>query len=100
MNRLANCSRWAVVALVVLVLAPAAGLAAPATSSSDNKSNDSPAEKLRAALDQKTDVVIDNQPLDLAITQLGEQTKINFVIDRATIQQAGIDLQASPVTLK
>jgi len=99
MKCLATCSRWAVAAFVVLVLAQAVGLAAPATSS-DNKSNDSPAEKLRTALDQKTDVVIDNQPLDLAIGQLGEQTKINFVIDRATIQQLGIDLQASPVTLK
>jgi hypothetical protein len=38
--------------------------------------------------------------LDLAIGQLGEQTKINFVIDRLTIQQQGIDLQGSPVTLK
>jgi type II secretory pathway component GspD/PulD (secretin) len=100
MIRLATCSRSAAVALVALVLASTTGLAAPATSSSENKNNDSPAEKLRAALDQKTDVVIDNQPLDLAINQLGEQTKINFVIDRLTIQQLGIDPQASPVTLK
>jgi hypothetical protein len=52
---------------------------------------DSPAEKLRKTLDQTISVEFVDQPLHLALAQLREQTKINFVLDRMTINQMGID---------
>src|SRR6185437_14296781 len=46
---------------------------------------ETPAEKIRKALDQVRDLEINDHPLDAAVNQLREQTGINFVIDRATL---------------
>ncbi len=60
----------------------------------------SPAEKIKKQLDQTTTLEIAEQPLNLALNQIREQTKINFVIDRFTIQQMGMDPEQLPVSAK
>jgi type II secretory pathway component GspD/PulD (secretin) len=60
----------------------------------------SPAEKIKKQLDQTTTLEIADQPLSLALNQIREQTKINFVIDRFTIQQMGMDPEQMPVSAK
>jgi hypothetical protein len=83
--------------LMVIEFAPAA----PVNSgTSDPKKSDSPAEKVRQALDEITDLTIERQPLAVAIAQLRDQGKINLVLDTFQIQQAGIDPQAVEVNLK
>jgi hypothetical protein len=90
----------------VLVLAwivlPAAAPAAPAGSPTESKPKvESSAEKVRKILDQVGEnVEIIDQPLELAIAQLHELTKLNFVLDRLTIQQMGVDPSSAAVNLK
>lgn len=83
---------------VVLALTPTLLTAAPAGPEKGKAA--SPAEKLRADLDQVISIEITEQPLDLALKQLHEQTKLNFVIDRWTIQQMGMQPENMPVTIK
>src|SRR5579872_821789 len=84
---------------VVLALTPALLMAAPATPEKGKAA--SPAEKIRADLDQVISVEITEQPLDLALKQLHEQTKINFVIDRWGLQQMGMQIEGmAPVNVK
>jgi hypothetical protein len=79
----------ALAAILGLVLAPAALLAAPATEPKPKA--ESPCEKIRKALDQTIESLeIVDQPLSLAINQLKEQTKINFVLDTVTLANSGI----------
>jgi hypothetical protein len=85
------------VAVLILVGTPALLAAAPAA---DPKKNESPAEKVRKALDQPIDVDIAEQPMANAINQLKEQTKLNIVLDAMTLAQNGIDINNSPVTVK
>jgi hypothetical protein len=88
-------------ALAWLVL-PAVAPAAPAASPGEPRPRaDSAAEKVRKVLDQVADSVeIVDQPLELAIAQLHETTKLNFVLDRLTIQQMGVDPSSAAVNLK
>jgi hypothetical protein len=85
---------------VACLLLPASLSAAPGSDAKDVKKTEAPAEKIKKALDQTTDLELENQPLGLAINQLREQTKLNFVLDRWTIQQLGIDPDQSPVNVK
>jgi hypothetical protein len=79
----------ALAAVLGLVLAPAALLAAPATEPKPKA--ESATEKIRKALDQTIESLeIVDQPLSLAINQLKEQTKINFVLDTVTLANSGI----------
>jgi hypothetical protein len=59
-----------------------------------------PGERIRKVFDQKITIEITEQPLFLALNQLREQTKINFVLDRQTLQNMGQDPEALPVTVK
>jgi type II secretory pathway component GspD/PulD (secretin) len=59
----------------------------------------STADKLRHDLDQNVTLKIQEQPLGLAVNQIREQTKLNLVLDRFTLQQAGIDPDMVPVTV-
>jgi type II secretory pathway component GspD/PulD (secretin) len=93
-------ARWCLPAVLALAWAAAPALAAPGTPATDTKKSDSPADKLRKALDQTTDVTIENQGLETAINQLADQAKINVVIDRWTIQNMGIDPNGATVTVK
>jgi len=58
------------------------------------------AEKIRKDLDQVVSVEIVEQPLPLAIEYLRDKTKINFVLDRLTMNQMGIDADQTPVTVR
>jgi type II secretory pathway component GspD/PulD (secretin) len=71
-----------IAALCLLGFMPAAVLAAPI---SDEVKADFPAEKLRKALQQPVTIEIVDQPLEVAIQQLKEQTKLNFTLDRAAL---------------
>jgi hypothetical protein len=99
MCRLTACLLWLAALLVVaLLLTPA--LAAPAASAAEAKKTEYPAEKIKKALDQTTDLEITDQPLHLAVNQLREQTKVNFVIDRQVIALMGMDPEQMPVNVK
>jgi hypothetical protein len=60
----------------------------------------SPAEKIKKQLDQTVTLEVTDQPLNLALNQLREQAKINFVVDKFTIQQLGLDPEQMPVNVK
>ncbi|HKI30781.1 MAG TPA: hypothetical protein VKA46_02735 [Gemmataceae bacterium] len=83
---------------LALTAAPAAPVPSPRD---DKKPAEAPAEKIRKALDQEiANLEIENQQLNLAIEQLHEETKINFVLDRTTIAQMGIDVDSATVKAK
>lgn len=98
MPSLTRCVLWSMAVLAVAVLlSPARAAWAPDVS---NPKTETPAEKLRKALDQVRDLEIVDQPLPLAINQLREQTKINFVLDRTSLMTMGMDPDQSPVNVK
>lgn len=74
------------VALVV-VLAPAL----PGAPIPEKASAPGPAERLRKDLDQLITMEITEQTLDAAVNLLRDQTKINFVLDRLTLAQYGME---------
>jgi hypothetical protein len=85
-------------AALVLVVAPAISLGAPA---GDSKSKgESAAEKVRKALDQPIDVDLVDQPMINAINVLKEQTKVNIVVDNFTLAQNGIDVNTAQGNVK
>jgi hypothetical protein len=95
--------RPALVTGLALALALTAAPAAPVpTGDGEKKSAETPAEKVRKALDQNiANLEIENQQLPLALDQLREETKINFVLDRASIAQMGLDVDnGAPVKAK
>jgi hypothetical protein len=94
-------SRLLPVLALVVALHGARLLAAPVPSPSEEKPKaEAPAEKIRKILDQPTNLDIADQSLELAVAQLREETKINFVLDRPTIANLGIDPQGTAVQLK
>jgi hypothetical protein len=102
MQRLTS-PRSRLVAGLAFALALTAAPAAPVSPSRDDRAAAAtPAETVRRALDQTiANLDIDNQQLPLALDQLREETKINFVLDRGTLQLMGIDLDnAAPVKAK
>lgn len=84
--------------VLALVMAPA--LAAPVAPTTDAKKTETPAEKIKKALDETTDLEISDQPLHLAMAQLREQTKVNFVVDRQVIAMMGLDPDSMPINVK
>jgi hypothetical protein len=85
---------------VLLALLFGVSYAAP-DSPGDNPVKETPAEKIKKQLDKTLPTLeITDQPLKLAIAQLKEQTKINFVADQMVIAQMGIDMESTPVTVK
>jgi hypothetical protein len=83
-------------ALLVLLLLAWLATPAPAAPLGESRpKNDSPADRVRKALDQVTDVKIENQTLDAAINQLHEAHKINFVLDRTAVATMGIDMNGN-----
>ena len=57
-------------------------------------------DKVRKALDEPMSLEVTNQPLGVALNQIRERTGINFVVDRLTIQQAGIDPEQMQISVK
>jgi hypothetical protein len=92
-------------ARLVLVLAAmsigfdASGDASP-LNPTDKSKPVSAADKLRRELDQLITIDINEQPLNLAVNQLREQTHLNFVLDKFTLLQLGIDPDMVPVSAK
>ncbi len=84
---------------LVFALAPGSLSAAPAAGETKDKPA-TPAEKIKKQLDQTITLDIAEQPLNLALNQIREQTKINFVVDKLTIQQMGMDPDQMPVNAK
>lgn len=84
------------------VVFPAPAPAAPAGSAVGPRPKaESAAEKVRRTLDQVADTIdVTDQSLELAVAQFHELTKLNFVLDRLTIQQLSIDPSSAPVNLK
>lgn len=95
-------ARWSwLAAALLLVLTGSPIQGAPADSGGDAKKSEiTPAEKIKKALDQVSDLDISDQPLHLALAQLKEQTKVNFVLDRVTIANMGVDPEQTPVNVK
>ena len=95
-------TRHGLIASLAFALALTAAPAAPVPSAEDKKPADTAAEQVRKALNQNiTSLEIENQQLGLALEQLHEETKVNFVLDRATIQGMGIDVDnGAPVRAK
>ena len=85
--------------LLVFVLMPFLGSAAPAPDDAKARSRP-PADKIRKELERIINLDVDQQPLALAVAQVHELTKINFVLDRVTLAQSGIDPDQLTVTLK
>jgi hypothetical protein len=73
--------------------------AAPAPAA-DRDRPDGAADKIRKELNRSLNLEVDQQPLALAIGQLHESTKINFVLDRFSLAQSGIDPDQLSVSLK
>jgi len=95
-------TRWygLAAALALVVSTTTVAPAAPVGEKEEKKAG-TPAEKVRQALDATlASLEIENQPLNLAIDQLHEETKINFVLDANTIAQMGIDINTNPVKCK
>jgi hypothetical protein len=90
--------RWT--ALAVAALLATTAWAAPGTPVKDDKAGDSPAEKVKKALDQTTEINLENATLETAINQLAEAAKVNLVVDRWTLQNMGFDPNQLPVNLK
>jgi hypothetical protein len=97
-----NFRRHGLVAALAFAVALSAAPAAPVPPArEDKKAAEAPAEKVRKALDHNiASLEIENQALALALDQLHEEAKINFVLDRATIAQMGIDVDSVTVKTK
>ncbi len=100
--QLCNSKRHGMVAMLAFVLALSAAPAAPVPSTDDKKPAETPAEGVRKALNKNiASLDIENQQLPLALEQLHEETKVNFVLDRTTIQMMGINVDnGAPVRAK
>ena len=75
-------------AVLLLTLAPVLAWAAPGAPETKQAA---PAQKVRQQLDQPISLDITDQSLSAALNQIREKAKINFVVDRLTIQQMGMD---------
>lgn len=94
--------RWSALAVILSGLwMLATAHAAPVVADADTRAKtDSPAEKIRKALEQNISLDLADQSLQQAIIQLREQTKLNIVLDRVTLQMMGIAPDEAPATLK
>ncbi len=84
---------------LVLALTPALAFAAPIPSTAQNQET-SAAEKVKKQLDQQVTLEVTDQSLNAALNRLREQTNINFVVDRLTLQQLGMDPEQLHVSVK
>jgi hypothetical protein len=84
---------WRLALAGLVVAAAAAPAAAPRN---EPKKGPTAAEQVRKELDQPVTIDILDQPLALAVNQLREQTKINFVLDTVAVAQLGVDANQAP----
>jgi type II secretory pathway component HofQ len=84
--------------LLCLGIGSAAFLSAGAGPEPDRKPP-SAVDKVRKALDEPMSLDVTDQPLSAALNKIRDHTKINFVVDRLTIQQSGIDPEQAPISV-
>jgi hypothetical protein len=87
-------------AFQIALMLPVLAMAGPAPKEESKGKDEPAAERIKRALDKVMDIDIENQSLQLALNQLKEQTKINFVLDRQTAAMMGVDTDNTPVNLK
>src|SRR5947209_7575877 len=92
--------RWTRLAAAVALAWGLAGAAGAAPLPADRADGSNPAEKLRKDPERVISLDLDQQPLHLAINQLHEQTKVNFVLDRFTLGQMNVDPEQTTVSLR
>jgi hypothetical protein len=93
--------RWTLIAVLLMTpFSPA--IPAPGTSKPEDPDGktEPPAVRLRKAFDQNVSVDFQGLTLSAALESLREQTKVNFVLDRATAAQLGVVADEMPVSLK
>lgn len=100
MQLTARLERLALVVVFAWALTSTGLPAAPLAPGDDAKKTETPAEKIKKALDQTTDLELTEQPLHLAVAQLREQTKVNFVLDRQAIMMMGMAPEEVPISAK
>ena len=97
-----NCRlwRWSLSILIQasVSLPASASVGEPPTDS--KLKAESPAQTISKALDQPISVEFANAALQDAIAKLTDQTKLNFVLDRASMQQLGIVPEQSLIAVK
>jgi type II secretory pathway component HofQ len=91
-------SRWLLCGAALCFLLPLVSASFAVPKPEENK--ESAAEKCRKALEQVHSVDFQNITLAAAIEALRDQTKLNFVLDRATIQFMDMSPDETPVSLK
>jgi hypothetical protein len=90
--------RFCLVAACWVLFVKLAAFAAPLPT--EPKMPVSPAEKVRKVLDQVVSIEFAEQPLQSALAQLTEQTKIKFVLDRVALATMSAGDPDMPVTAK
>jgi type II secretory pathway component GspD/PulD (secretin) len=92
--------RLALTAAVACTLALTTSLFAAPGPADTKEKEATPAEKIKKQLDQPITLEVTDQSLNAALNQIREQTKINLVVDRFTIQQMGMDPEQLIVSVK
>lgn len=92
-----RCPRYLIISLLTLnsLSANTVALDGP-----KNNKLDSQAQVIHKSLEQPISVEFANSPLQDAFAKLADQTKLNFVLDRGSMQQLGIIPEQSLVTIK
>jgi len=75
-------------------------LASADVQADEPKKGPSAVDKVRKGLEETISIDLSEQTLGLAISQLREQTKLNFVVDRVAIAQMGYDTEQIQVNVK
>ena len=82
--------RCSVLILPVMLLWSSVLHSAP-TDKAEAKAKTSPIELIKKALDENTTIDYANQPLPTVLSSIGEEHKINIVLDRMAIQTSGVE---------
>src|SRR5258708_3573240 len=98
---LVSCRRHSLAGCLLLAIAAGSVAFLSAGPAPDpGKKTPSDVDKVRKALDETITLEVTDQPLTAALNKIREQTKINFVVDKLSIQQAGLDPDQVQVSAK
>jgi hypothetical protein len=76
------------------------GSAAAPVPQDDKPKSDTPAEKIKKALNNLVDIDINGQSIQQAVAKFKEQVKIDFELDKNSAVQCGVDMDNTAMTLK
>jgi hypothetical protein len=91
-------SLWQGAAMPILAITLSLGRASSPGGSEIAPAKETPAERIRRALEMQISLDLPQHSLTEAIRLLQDQTRLNFVLDRLTIQQMGINPDEAQVT--